>query len=440
MWRARQRAGMLHFLRVNLWTVVVVALAITALVVFVDPAPPDELTIATGVEGGGYDAFGRRLAERLAQDGMKVALRPTAGSAENLALLRDPDGDIGIALVQSGLAPREDPGDLRLLGSLFYEPLWLFHRADFEPDSVRDLQGRAVAIGAPGSGTHAVARMILEAHGADADAFLAIGGAEAVTALQEGRVDAAFFVAAPGSPQVRELVADPGVRLMDMRRRRALQAHFPQLTTLVVGQGQLDLAADLPASDRGLLASVATLVVNDRFHPGLTPLVLNAANDILRQGGLLERPGEFPADRPGDFPLSREAGHYHNYGLPFLMRFLPFWAASLFDRVIILLIPLLALLIPVFRAAPPLYRWRTRRKIFTWYRHLREIDRRIEAGTIAATIDEDLKRLHALQDETSRVDVPLSYADELYALHLHIEWVVRRLEALRAKARGDATA
>ncbi|MGH8019653.1 MAG: TAXI family TRAP transporter solute-binding subunit [Opitutaceae bacterium] len=425
---------MLHFLRANAWLVAVVALAIGALFVFVDPAPPREIMLATGVEGGAYHEFGRKLAQRLAQDGMTVRLQTTKGSVENLELLRAPDNEVSIALVQSGLAVNEDPGELRLLGSLFYEPFWVFYQENLELDSLRDLRGRTLAVGVQGSGTRAVATLVLDAHGlseAGAANLQDLSGNAAADALLEGAVDAAMFVGAPGSDYVEKLLRDPRVRLFDLRRERAFRAVFPQLTTLTVGEGQLSLAENLPAADHAVLASVATFVVNDRFHPGLTPLVLRAVFDLLRNGGVLEQPEEFPQARPGDFPLTREAEHFHEHGLPFMMRYLPFWAASLFDRLIILLIPLLALLIPIFRAAPPLYRWRVRVRIYRWYKHLREVDQRIKSGKIEDTVEADLKALHELQDEILEVQVPLSYTDELYELHLHIEWVIRRLQRVK---------
>jgi TRAP transporter TAXI family solute receptor len=429
---------MWHFVRSNAWLVGIVAVATAGLFLLVDPAPPQTITLATGVEGGAYHRFGERLAKRLADEGLTVRLQPTRGSVENLDLLRAESGPVSIALVQSGLAVHDEPGELRLLGSLFYEPLWIFHRADMRIESPLDLRGRRVAIGPQGSGTRAVATLVLEAHGLgredDVVTSDASGGA-AADALQRGEIDAACFVGAPGPAYIDALLRDPQVRLFNLRRQAAFKANFPQLTTLTIGQGQLNLATDLPAQDIGVLASVATFVVNDRFHPGLTPLVLDAVRDLLRNGGVLERPGEFPLARPGDFPLTREAEHFHRYGLPFMMRYLPFWAASLIDRLIILVIPMLALLIPLFRTAPPLYRWRTRRKIFRWYKHLREYDQRIRSGAIHDTIEEDIRRLHDLQDEILRVQVPLSYSDELYDLHLHIDWVIRRLEWIKEHGR-----
>lgn len=419
---------MLHFLRANVWVIIIVALVIAALLTLVDPTPPRAFTLVTGNPDGAYHAFGTRLAAELKKQGLEVTLRSPKGSNENLSLLASDDEAISIALVQSGL--RTDAHEeFKSLGSLFYEPLWIFTRRDLALGGVQDLRGRRVAVGAEGSGTLPLALKVLEASGLTGQlTTVQIGGDEAAAALREGDVDAAFVVSSPQGAAIKALIEDPGLTFHGLRRERAYQMAFPNLATMTIGEGQLNLPKNIPENDRVMLASVVSLVVNDRFHPGLAPAVLEAASGLLRQGGTLERPGEFPAARPTDFPLLAEASHYHRNGPPFLMRFLPFWAATVAFRVFILIIPLLAILIPLLRVAPPLYQWRTRRRIFRWYSHLREIDQRLTNGMHANTIEGELEKLHELQDEILKVKVPLSYSDELYDLHLHVEWVIQRLK------------
>jgi len=437
---------MLRFLRANLWFIVVAAGLVTTSLLLLDPAPPRELTLATGQANGAYHAFAVRLAERLAAQGITLHLRTTQGSVENLRLLADESAGVPIALVQTGVpAPAE--ASLHALGSLFYEPLWVFTRADFAPATLLELRGRRIAAGVEGSGTLPVVQRVLEVNGllgapgtGDAVEVLRIGGAEAADALRAGRVDAACFIGAPGGELIRALLHDPALRFHGLRRERAYEAAFPNLATLTVGEGQLDLAANIPAEDRVLLAATVTLVVNEQFHPGLTPALLEAAGALLRDGAALERPGEFPAARPTDHPLLAEAAHYHKHGPPFLMRYLPFWAATIAFRIFILMVPLLALLIPLFRLAPPIYAWRTRSRIYRWYAHLREVDHHLTAGPTAEIVARDLERLNELQDEILKVKVPHSYADELYDLHLHIEWVIRRLERARTATPGTRDA
>jgi hypothetical protein len=435
----RHRRGMWQYLRRYGWILAVAGVVVALLFMLVDPTPPRELELATGSTSGAYHAFGLRLAERLAEEGLELRLVPSAGSMENLELLGTEEGAVAMALVQSGLVASNSASgetELRALGSLFLEPVWIFHRRGEGLGSLRDLAGKRVAVGIEGSGTLPAALAVLEANGllnnspARVETVL-VGGEEAATQLLEGGLDVAFFVAAPGNSVVNRLLHEPGVDFHGLRRGLAYEAVFPRLMTLEIGEGQLDLAANLPETNKTVLAAAVTLVVNERYHPGLTPLILDAAAEVLRDGGALERPGAFPATYPTDFELLSEAAHYHRYGPPLLMRYLPFWVATVAFRVVILVIPLLALLIPLIRVTPPLYVWRTRARIYRWYKHLREIDQRIESGVIRATVEEDIRNLHKLEDEILKVQVPLSYADELYDLHLHIEWVLRRLERVR---------
>lgn len=427
---------MVQFLKANAWIVLVVAALVGVLVMLVDPAPPREITMATGSEGGAYDRFGEILAARLQEDGLTLKLQNTKGSLENLELLADDESEVSIALVQTGLMLPDEESDLFSLGAMFPEPVWVFHRRDLRLRTLRDLRGRRVAIGEEGSGTRPVALSVLRANGLLSDDAAAVeisdlSGEEAQRGILDSQLDAMFVVSAAASPLIEELVTDPGLTFHGLRRTSAYAAQFRQMTTVDLGDGQLDLARNLPTEDRTMLAAVATLAINDRFHPGLAPLVLNAAADVLSEGDRVTPPGEFPAVGPTDFELTRESEHYFKYGLPFLMRYVNFWTASMFDRVIIFAIPLLILLFPVFKIAGPLYRWQTRRRIFRWYKHLREVDQRMRTGRIRETLDADIDNLRDLQHEILSVKVPLSYTDELYELHLHVDWVIDRLAGIK---------
>ena len=420
------------FLRTNAWLVVVIVAAAFALYQLVDPAPPREFTLATGQEGGRYHALGEYLRDELTREGVTVKLVPTAGSGDNMRLLTDPESEVSIAFVQSGMERVFDAGDTELagLGSLYYEAIWLFHRTDVAIDSVGGLKGRVVAVGEGGSGTRAVGQYLLAENGLHGNGrdFTPVeeGGERAVELLRSGEVDAAFFTVSPDSDLIRTLIALPDIDFLDIRRSESYTARYPFLSSVPIPEGLLDLERNIPANDRTTLASTATLVVNERFHPALTPLVLETLARRLRQGGVLEAPDAFPSASHVGFGLTKEAGHYHEYGPPFLMRYLPFWAASLVDRMVILVIPLLFILVPLSKVAGPLYRWRIRSRIYTWYRYLLDTDRRIVEGAVDDRAAEH-RKLDKLADELAEVEVPLSYSDELYQLKQHVEYVKRRL-------------
>jgi len=421
------------FLKANAWLLAAIVAITLVLYQFVDPAPPTEITVATGEEGGHYYELGEYLKHELAKEGVTLNVVRTAGSAENMERLVDPESDVSIAFVQSGMEQIFDAGEavLSSLGSLYYEPMWLFYREDIVLDSIRGLQGYRVAAGKEGSGTLAVARYLLAENGLLGDDGITLveeGGDRAVELLQAGEIDAAFFTVAPQSEVIQTLIHAPGIDFLDVRRSAAYTARYSFLSSVAISEGLLDLQYNIPDTDRRTLASTATLVVNERFHPAYTPLVLELLSRRLNAGGVLEKPGEFPSATHVGFDLTKEAEHFYAYGPPLLMRYLPFWAASLVDRLIIFVIPLLVIVIPLSKVAAPLYRWRIRSRIFTWYRDLLETDRRIVEGRVEDR-QEELRKLDRLADELAEIEVPLSYSDELYHLKQHVEYVKRRLSA-----------
>ena len=421
------------FLQTNAWLALVIAAVAFGLYQFVEPAPPQEITLATGNEEGYYHALGTYLKDGLKREGVDLKLVSTAGSSENMGLLTDPQSAVSIAFVQSGVERVVDTGEVILtsLGSLYYEPIWLFHHRGIMLDAARDLNGLRVAVGEEGSGTRAVASYLMAENGLiDQENGLVVveaGGEQAVELLRSGEIDAAFFTVSPRSETIQALIDMPEIDFLDIRRSPAYTARYPFLSSVPITEGLLDLKRNIPPEDRTTLASTATLVVNDRFHPAMTPLILELLSRRLGNGGILERPGEFPSARNVGFDLTKEAAHYFDKGAPFLLRFMPFWAASLVDRLIIFVVPLLVIIIPLIKLAGPLYRWRIRSRIYTWYRHLQEIERRLTEGRID-NLAEERRRLDVMTEELAAVDVPLSYADELYELKEHVEYVRGRLE------------
>ena len=410
------------------------ALAATYML-FVEAPPPSRIVIATGAENGAYHRFARLYAEELKKEGLTLEVRATAGSVQNLELLEDDRSGVSVAIVQSGVAAPADLERLQALGSLYREPLWVFYRCAAPLERISQLSGKRVGVGPVGSGTHAIAAQLLSANGvADSRAGTALVE-ESVTAsasaLRRGKLDAAFFVAAFEADYIKSLLNDPEVRLLNFSQHEAYHRKFRFLSQVTVPAGLVDFGKNLPRQDVALVAPTAMLVVRKDLHPALVPIFLAAATRVHGKGDVLSNPGEFPCAAYTDFPVSDDAKHFYTSGPPVLQRLLPFWLASLVDRLKVMLIPMVMLLMPLFRAAPPLVRWRTRRKIYRWYTALRDIDRRLLHDT-AVDRDAELARLHAIEHQVAHVAVPLSYMEEFYNLRLHLELVRDKLE----KARG----
>ena len=86
---------------------------------------------------------------------------------------------------------------------------------------------------------------------------------------------------------------------------------------------------------------------------------------------------------------------------------------------------LLAFMLPLSRIVPPLYQFRVRSRVFRWYGKLREIEDEMEAGETPAP--KLIEQLDKLETQVEKISVPLSYADELYALRNHIQLVRKKL-------------
>ena len=413
-----------------------------------DPAPPRRVVLATGQDQGAYAEFGRRYAQILKENGVEVRLKKTAGAAENIALLRQPGGDVDIAFVQGGAdedrpaASGDDDADadgLVSLGSMFFEPVWLFYREDSAArlakshalTSLSQLAGWRINGGTDGSGARLLLQQLLEVNAIDLKSLTLLKDdtTPAVVSFLEGRCDAIVFVSAPESLMVQMLLRTPGVRLFDFTQSEAYARRLAFLSAVVLPRGIVDLARDQPPHEVRMIAPTAILVAREGTHPALQQLLVQAAAQVHGGAGWFQRKGDFPNTHNTAIPISSEAARFYRDGQPFLQRYLPFWLANLIERMAVVLISLIAVLIPLSRVVPPLYTFRIRSRVFRWYGQLRALDEAIGQRPAA-----DLQReLDALEAKVEHVHVPLSYADELYALRSHIAMV-------RGRVLGEPTA
>jgi TRAP-type uncharacterized transport system substrate-binding protein len=422
-----------------------VLLAVILLVIaywLLDPTPPTRVVLATGPEQSAYEEFGKRYQQALARYGIKVELVPSAGSLENLNNLKQPDGKVQLAFVQGGSTSLEESEQAALisLGSLFYEPVWLFYRtesakkksADGKLKALADMQGWRVNAGMDGGGVRNLVLRLLQANRIDPAAMTlaALPPTESVMELLAGTSDAVFFVSAPESPLVQMLLQTPGVGMFAFDQAEAYARRFAFISNVNLPRGIVDLAANLPPQDVPMIAPTATLVAREGTHPALIQLFVQAAAEIHGGAGWFRRAGEFPNAKNNEMPVAKEAQKFYRDGAPFLQRYLPFWLANLIERMWPALVSIIAVLLPLSRIIPPIYEFRVRSRIFRWYGQLRRIEDDLADGN--AKPAELLTQLDTLEGKAERITVPLAYADELYALRSHIDLVRMRLKTAKA--------
>ncbi len=427
----------IHDLSISIGPLLLILIGVLAAAYWwLDPQPPRQVTLATGPTGSAYATFGTRYAKALAVNHIHVVLKPTDGSSDNLQLLRS--GEADVAFVRGGSADpvADEAAGLTSLGSLFYEPLWIFYRGDVARRidrksgvlaSLTQLKGLRVNVDKPGSGVPAIMDKLFAANHLDARSIRLsyFEPAPAMQALLAGTLDAIVLASAPQSPLVQKLLRATGIELMDFPQSDAYSRRFAFLSAVTLPRGVVDLARDTPPHDVELLAATTSLLSREQTHPALRQLFAQAALKLHGGAGWFHRVGDFPNTKTSELPVSPEGEQAINGTPPFYQRYLPFWASNLVERMWLVFGGLLVLMLPLSRLVPPLYQFRVRRRVFRWYARLRDIEARIDAEP--ARRDAMLEDLDHLDRVVNHVAVPLSYANELYALRNHIDLVRQKL-------------
>ncbi len=428
MWMSRQRRVPLGILAFTC----VLGLSWLALDYLI-PAPPTKLTMATGPRGTGLDYFGRRYREAFARAGVDLNLHETAGSVENFKLISNPNSGVQIAIVTGGLT--EEAPELLSLGMVYTAPFWIFYSSAESIDSLSQLKGKRLAIGAEGSGVRTSAERILARANVTSSTatLLPLGGRAAADALQDGKVDAAFILSPPDAPVIRDLLKNPRVRLMDFSTAEALTRIFPDLVRLSLPKGVIELEPLSPATDVTLLGNATKLIIRNDLHPAIVQLLAKTAKEIHGKPDIFQRTGEYPIAVDPEFSLSQIAIDYYKNGPSLLQEYLPFWMIVHARRVIAFAFAGIAILVPLFSFAPRMYGWFMQERIRKLYRRLRAVEKAL-LGRPTAPQREVLKDELAEIDRESGV-ISMRNSDLYFMLRYHLDRTRSRLVNASANKR-----
>jgi TRAP-type uncharacterized transport system substrate-binding protein len=406
---------------------------------YVTPAPPKTFVIAAASKGSPYYDLAMRYRDEIATLGVTVEVRETQGSFDNLKGLKDPSSDVQAGIVQGGLANNLDTPGVFSMGRLLMEPVWIFYRGTETLDHITQLKGKRILTGPEGSGTSALARKLLDANGiTDKNStFISRQLPDYIEAFDKGSADAGFLVLGAEAKTVQRLLRQPGTHLMNMAQADALVQRFPYLKAVTLRQGVVNFAENIPPSDTVLVATRATLLVREDLHTALITVLAQAVHNVQSQPTLSEN-GESRLFALGtdallddpEFPMASEAQRVYKSGPTFLQRVLPFWVAALLERAIILIVPLIGIIFPLFRLVPALYNWRMRRRILYWYRELKNLEHGLPKTAGQQLIWQKEQELERIEEGVRSIAVPIQFSADLYNLRDHVEFVKRRIEQL----------
>jgi TRAP-type uncharacterized transport system substrate-binding protein len=407
-----------------------VSVLVLAIYWFFHSAPPRVLTITAGPDGSAFQTNAQKYSAILASNGVTLRILPSQGSEENLKRLNDPSFQVDVGFVQGGVTNDLSTSKLVSLGSISYEPLLIFYRGDATNGLLSDLVGRRLAIGADGSGTHSLAMTLLALNGMTngLTTLLNLDADAAAAGLTNGTVDAAFVMGDSASPElIRRLLRSHHTHLLNISQADGYTRRISYLNKLELPMGSLDFGNNIPARDVQLIGPTVEILARPTLHPALCDLLLEAAQKVNGGASLLKRKGEFPAPLEHDFAISDEASRYYKSGKSFLYKYLPFWLASLANRILLVFVPLLVVAIPAVKAIPALFKWRVRQRIFRRYRALLALEREVDEMMTPQKREKLVTRLDSIEEAVNKMKVPVSFADQFYSLRGHITFVRSRL-------------
>ena len=403
------------------------------------PAPPSKFTIATGLKNQTYEAIGKRYREILARSHVDVELRLTNGATENIKLLNDPTSGIKVGIAQGGISDSDQSPDLLSLGRINYQIYWVFHRATETLDDVRQLKGKRIAVGPQGSGQRATTEKILGISGVNPEnsTLLNLTTQGAENALNEGQIDALFLPIALDAPILQSLLKNPRLRPMSFTEAEAVTRIFPFLVRLVLPRAVIDFEKIIPATDMILIATPNVVLVRKDIHPALIDLLAQTIVEAHGKPGVFQQAGEFPTLIDPEYPVAQSARDFYKNGPSFLNRYLPFWMTNYVQRIIAVLVAVIAIVLPMFNFAPKLYHWFLQDRMRKLYRRLRIVE---DASQTELTAPQVV----SLQTELENIDsaariLPQRHSDLFFILEQHIILTRTQLASRLVEVRRQIT-
>ncbi len=396
------------------------------------PAPPSEITVATGPKGTTLDYYGQLYRDALEKAGVQVVLRTTAGGVENFRLINDPKSGVDIAMVGGGGQHSRDAPELVSLGTTFYVPLWVFYSSALSIDDLAQLRGKQVAVGPEGSGVRNQAERLLAEYGINSQnaTFVPIAGNAAIAALEAGKVDIAIIFSGAEAPAIGAALKNSGLRLMNFSTAEAITRIFPDMVRIELPKGVGSLHPVNPPGDVTLIGITGNVLVRNTLHPAIMQLMARVLKQVHDRPGLLQKTGEFPKPFDPDFPVSQIAVDYYKNGPSFLQEYLPFWVNIYARRAIAFLVAALAIALPVFSFAPRLYNWLVQERLRRLYHRLRIVEKALQSQPTK-------KQVEALKTEIADIDLAMDAisprnSDLYFTLRYHLDRARSRLDELAA--------
>ncbi|QWD59691.1 TAXI family TRAP transporter solute-binding subunit [Polynucleobacter sp. MWH-UH35A] len=416
------------------WLIVLLIVFLGSLIYYLNPFPPRTISIAAGDKNGAYWKTAEAYAQYFHENGVELKIVEAAGSIEDANLLEDSGRNIQVAFVQGGALDSKLAEKFYSLGSIAYEPMWVFYRKELinAPNNLTDLTKFRIGVGPKLGGTQKLFHDAMQLNGIDVNAIAGISYSSYQKNLEDflsGKLDVLIKVAAYHDQSIQTLLRDRNVRLMSISDSDAYQKNLPYLYSLKIPRNSIDIERGIPNAPISLIATTSSIIINKSLHPDIQMLLLVASRDLQRSSQYLffASRGEFPAYVDPTIEASPTALHYYDYGVPPGMRYLPFWLAGFINRMWILILSIIAFTYPLAKLNFQLREIRYRIKHRRLYEELLETELFLcENDPPIAELKRMAGRLKHLNREAIQIRVPVGSEVEYFNL-------LQAIELLRSK-------
>lgn len=403
-----------------LWPLVLLfVIGVASLIYLARPLPPTKIKLATGQPNSSLEALGNKYADYFKKNGVQIEQVNTAGAFENIELIKQ--GKVDAAFSLGGIPVGETDSRIVSLGSVEYQPLWMFYRgAEFTGDNPTVFfQGKKFSINIPGSGTRHLTEIILSMHDIRIDgnpSMLSLSSGASVEALLSGKIDGLFLVAGIDSKTIQGVLSHPEIKVFNFSVAEAYAKRLRHLEVLSLPHGSIDLKRSVPPRNISMVATTTTILVNEKLHPAIQHLFLESARKMDDEGhSFFQRAGRFPAYIERSIPVSSVADRYYSKGPPALTGYVPFWIASFFDQIWFFVFAAFAIGYPLVKIVPNYRAVYAHFCMTDCYEELAEIDLHLVDTLPSEKLKLLVEKFDALEQRIESLWVPAGlYADQYF--------------------------
>jgi TRAP-type uncharacterized transport system substrate-binding protein len=382
---------------------VLIWVGIAALIVWaiISEGPPTKITIEVGPKGGFFDSTAMMIKGRLKEHGVEASIINSEQTSKIISNVNNDQNKIDLGFIAHGVKSGEYP-NVKSLGSIIMDPLFIFQRNGGSAKSPADFQGLKLGVGPPDTGGRIITDIVLNEYAISEDnaTYEVLSLNNMVNALKTGQIDIGFFLQPTNNKIVEQLSNSGMFSLVSVEHASAIIKKNSFLHHLTINRGAFNLIPELPSSDIQMLGVPVTVIAKKNLHPAIVTVISLALKDEFRGPTLVSNRGAFPSmDYERDLNVDPAADKIYRSGtgyVPFLYRTFNFWIAGVLDELALVLSFLLtAYFFFYYMGGPkPFDVWKDGRA----KRLIQTLDRLNEKAAENPLSKSDLRKIHRIED------------------------------------------